>query len=244
MKSLILTFVASLMMFGSVFAKVDRYKTDVGDDHTINHITYELPFYYAQDRTNLMGTYTLATNIGGHSSGTLSFDFKETENAFSTKLRNSILRVAKDIRDEDSPRIEISFTLSNGETFSFNGSYFEDWKKSEWNQLLHVSYNRETEVYRSYIMFPLEYLKSSVRDLPGKSSKRYNYILKALSKNDISTIHISCESRTANVKIDIPIHRPTAETMNDMINHKIKAKKSKNNKKSKVENGRMVNGRR
>lgn len=245
MKKILLSIVAAMMFTGSLFAAIDRYKTDIDVDHTINHITYELPFYYAKDRTNLMGVYTLATNVGGKSSGTLSFDFKETENAFSRELRMSILRVAKDIHDSQNPDITISFTLSSGEKLYFDGSYFMDWNKNEWNQLLHVTYDRETKIYRSYIMFPLEYMKSNARSMARKSADRYKYVLKALSKNDIVLIQITDESRNAHVKIDIPIDRPTAQTMNDMINHKLKSSTSnKKNKKNKVENGKIQSGRR
>ena len=237
MKRLLLTVLALCLMTGNLFARVDRYKTDVGADKTVNHITYVLPLHYAADRTNLEGSYTLATNIGGKKRGTLSFDFKQTANKFSLELRNAVLRIAKDLRETQNPDVSISFTLATGEKFTFDGSYFQDWKKEEWNDLLHVTYNNESDEYRSYIMFPLEYLKSSAKDLSGKASKRYEYVLKALSKNNIVLIQIVDESSNANVKINIPIDRPTAETINDMLNKKTyakeRAKKAKENNKSK-----------
>lgn len=237
MKRLLLTVFALCLMTGNLFALVDRYKTDVGADKTVNHITYVLPLHYAADRTNLEGSYTLATNIGGKNRGSLSFDFKQTSNKFSLELRNAILRIAKDLRETENPDVSISFTLASGEQFTFDGSYFKDWKKEEWNDILHVTYNEETEEYTSFIMFPLEYLKSNVKDLSGRISSRYDYVLKALSKHNLVLIQIVDQSRNANVKINIPIDRPTAETINHMLNKKTyakeRAKKAKNNNKSK-----------
>ena len=229
MKKTLLSVLAVIMMTGSLYARVDRYKSDIGHDKTINHITYELPMYFGKDRTNLVGTYTLATNVGGKDSGTLSFDFRETENPFSQEIRSAMLRISKDIHDTDNPRISISFTLSNGEQLVFDGSYFHDWAVKEWNQLIHVSYNRETQEYRTYIMFPLEYMKSNIKTMPKRSADRYKYVLKALAKNDIVMLQVRDESRNANVKINIPIDRPTAETMDNMLKKKIK----QNNKKEK-----------
>ena len=86
-------------------------------------------------------------------------------------------------------------------------------------------------------MFPLEYLKSNVKDLSGRISSRYDYVLKALSKNNLVLIQIVDQSRNANVKINIPIDRPTAETINHMLKKKTyakeRAKMVKNNNKSK-----------
>ena len=239
MKRTLLSIVAVILMTGSLFARVDRYKTDVDRDKTINHITYELPLYFAKDRTNLVGVYTLATNIGGKSSGTLSFDFKETENKFSRELRDAMLRISKDIHDTPDPHIHIAMTLSSGEVLTFDGSYFHDWTKEEWNQLIHVSYNKETKEYRTYMMFPLEYLKSSNRHMSHNVSERYKYVLKALAKNDIVMLQVFDESNNANVKITIPIDRPTAETIADMQKKKVKPSKAKPNKnQSRAQSGR------
>lgn len=241
MKRILLSIVAVIMMTGSLFARVDRYKTDVDRDKTINHITYELPLYFAKDRTNLVGVYTLATNIGGKSSGTLSFDFKETENKFSRELRDAMLRISKDIHQTHNPRIYISLTLASGETLTFDGSYFHDWTKEEWNQLIHVTYNKETKEYRTYMMFPLEYLKSSVKNMSRNSADRYKYVLKALAKSNIVMLQVVDESNNANVKITIPIDRPTAETISDMQKKKVKpakAKPNKNQNPGKVQSGR------
>lgn len=216
MKKALLLFVMSAMMTGSLFARVDRFKTDVDADKTKNHVTYELPLYFTEDHTNLLGTYTLATNVGGKKSGTLSFDFRETENEFSKDIRMKMLYIAKDIHENSNPRVAIKFKLNSGEEFTFDGTYFQDWTKSEWNQLIHVTYNVETKTYRTYIMFPLEYMKSSVRDLTGNTGNRYKYMLKAISNHDIVQIQVIGESEGKRVVIDIPIDRPTAETLDAM----------------------------
>lgn len=231
MKRICLLLMAVLMAAGSLYARVDRYKTDVDVDKTINHITYELPFYYDKDRTNLVGFYTLATNISGKKSGTLSFDFRETQNLFSQNIRKAILRLAKDLRESRDIYVSMAFTLASGEVFSFDASFFEDWSMAEWNQLIHVTYDRETNEYRSYIMFPLEFLITNGPKIQKTSAARYAYVLKALSKSNIVQITVQSRSNQAQINLNIPIDRPTAETMNHMINKKISP--SKNNSKDK-----------
>lgn len=217
MKRILLLLTAMVMISGNLFARVDRYKTDKDADKTKNHITYQLPFHFGKDRTNLVGTYTLATNIGGKQSGTLHFEFVETENELSKEIRKNALRIAKDIHDSETPTISMSLVLANGETFTFDGSYFSDWTKNEWGQLLHVTYNKETSEYRTFIMFPLEFLKSNKRDLSSKSAARYKYMLKVLGSSNINKIVITDIHKYANIKIEIPIDRPTAETIADMV---------------------------
>ena len=240
MKRLLLSVLALGCMVGNLFARVDRYKTDVGADKTINHITYVLPLHYTADRSNLEGSYTLATNIGNKKKGTLSFDFKQTTNKFSVELRDAILRVSRDLHVSDKSTISISFTLSSGETFVFDGSYFTDWKRGEWHELLHVTHNHETGEYNSFIMFPLEYLRAIHSEMPKKPASRYEYVLKALSKYNITNISIYCRSKSTNVRMDVPIDRPTAETIDHMLKKKTYAKEraKKENKKNKVNSGR------
>lgn len=216
MKKTLLLFVMAVMATGSLFARVDRFKTDVDADKTKNHVTYELPLYFSEDRTNLLGIYTLATNVGGKKSGTLSFDFRETDNQFSKEIRIKMLQIAKGIHENSNPRVAIKFKLNSGEEFTFDGSFFHDWNKNEWNQLIHVTYNADSKLYRTFIMFPLEYMKSSVRDLTGNTGNRYKYMLKAISDHDIVQIQVIGENEGKRVVIDIPIDRPTSETINAM----------------------------
>ena len=238
-KPFILLF-ASLFLCSDLSAKVDRYKSDVDVDKTINHITYELPLYYAKDRTNLVGSYTLATNVRNKQSGSLSFEFKENDCELSQNLRKAILRVMQDYTSDSRAHISIGFELASGETFIFDASYFQDWKQSEWRNLVRVTYNKDTEEYRSYIMFPLDYLVSSKKNLSGNSKTRYKYLLKVLAESNIKRIFVKDMSEHENINISIPIHRPTAETMDDMINRKKVKPASKREKKYSVQNGRQV----
>lgn len=242
MKKFILFIFATLLSLGDLTAKVDRYKSDVDQDKTINHITYQLPFYYAKDRTNLIGSYTLATNIGNKSSGNLSFEFVENECPFSQDLRKAVSKVTKDFVNGSKAEITIGFEMANGEVFMFNSTYFKDWRMSEWNDLINVTYNSETGVYRSTIMFPLDYLTSSVKNLPSNTKMHYVYLLEVLAKTNIKRLFINDSNEEEDININIPIHRPTAETMNDMINRKNKNVKpeSKRERKRKVQNGKNV----
>ena len=229
-----------MFVCSDLFAIVDRYKSDLDVDKTINHITYTLPLYYAKDRTNLMGVYTLATNVGGKSSGNLSFEFNENECKFSQDLRHAFTRVCQDFVEGSDAKISIGFVLASGESFTFDASFFNDWRITEWNDLMHVSYNTETGVYRSYIMFPLDYLISSKKQLPSNPKIRYEYLLEALAKSDIKNLFINDSSEKEDISITIPIHRPTADTMNDMINRKKVHQPNRQERKHKVENGLKV----
>jgi len=227
-------------MVGDLLAGVDRYKSDTDEDKTINHITYELPFYYSKDRTNLIGTYTLATNIGGKSSGNLSFEFKENECQFSQELRQAVSRVCQDFVNGNKSQVSIGFVMANGESFVFNSTMFADWRMSEWNDLIHVSYNSETSEYRSYMMFPLDYMVSSKKNLPNNTKMRYLYLLDVLAKTNITSLFINDLGEEEEIRIQIPIHRPTADTMNDMINRKPVKPATKREKKYRVQNGKNV----
>lgn len=243
MKKLFLILFSFVWLTGNIFARVDRYKTDVGIDKTINHITYELPLHFGKERSNLVGYYTLARNVGGKKSGSLSFDFKQTNNKFSQEIRNAMLRISKDLHYSNNSIIQISFTLSSGETFTFDGSYFRDWKSDEWHELIHVSYNEESKEYRTFIMFPLEYLKSNTTNMSRSASSRYKYVLKAIAKYNIVQIQVTDRSKSANINITIPIDRTTSETIADMQKKKINAKKiakkeSEKEKKSHAKSGR------
>lgn len=176
------------------------------------------------ERDPMYCSYVFTPYQKGKNEGTLLFEFlMNPDNEKSVEIKNKVLTLLKELKDEPNAKVSISLGMKNGESLYFDSDCMGDWKTEEWRQLLRVGYDRDNGEYRTYIMFPLEQVRSSEGE-QSRAKKRHKHVVERLQANNIIKIIVKKTSTRGNVELEIPFERPTDGTFTDMIK-KIKNKK-------------------
>lgn len=176
------------------------------------------------ERDPMFCSYVFTPFQRGKKEGTLLFEFlMNPDNEKSVEIKNKVLVLLKNLKEEPNAKVSISLELKDGENLYFDSNCMGDWKTEEWRQLLRVGYDRDNGEYRTYIMFPLEQMRSDQREL-NSNKKRHNHVIDQLQAKNIVKIIVKKISTRGNVELEIPFERPTDGTFTDMIK-KIKNKK-------------------
>lgn len=200
----------------SVWAFSEQFKIFESDKKTKSCRTSVVNI--TNEREPLFCTYVLSPNVGGAKVGTLLFEFiLNPNNPKSVEIKDRLVAVLRDLKGQDDSRVVISLVLTNNERLYFDASDFSDWQKDEWRQLLRVSYDKETTEWRSQVMFPLEHMWSSERDLPASTRKRYQYVIERLQSYSIKQLCVSDVYGRVHIELEVPFERPTDGTITNMI---------------------------
>lgn len=178
----------------------------------------------SNERDPLYCSYVFTPYQRGKKEGTLLFEFlMNPDNETSVEIKNKVLAILKSLKEESWAKVSITIEMNDGEQFIFDSTSLGDWSPQEWRQLLRVSYDRENGDYRTYIMFPLEQMRSSQQEL-ATAKKRHKHIIERLVAQNISRILVNKNTAQGVIELAIPFQRPTDGTFTDML-RRIKKKK-------------------
>lgn len=222
MKKVIVALLFLLVNIGVVQAFTEQFKMFDNGPKTKSCRTAILNI--TNERDPLYCSYVFTPYQGGKKEGTLLFEFlMNPDNSKSVEIKNKILSVLKELKAESWAKVSIALEMSDGEQLYFDSSCLGDWTSEEWRQLLRVGYDRENGEYRTYIMFPIEQLKSSKEELTS-AKKRLKHAIERLQAARISKILVTKNSARSLIELEIPLERPTDGTFTEMMK-RIKKKK-------------------